>query len=442
MTPAAPGDWLDVVVAQGPDVLRKTRATATPWTLPPTVESSETEENEEDGSPDVLPTFPESAWRGVFGLYRETMRGATEAPEVTHFAAMQVLAAVRLRRRVSFDYPYPHFPNVYVVIVGPTGDTKKTTSMRLALPLLSSEDRVKLCQGAGSTEALGDWMMQGEDEPPVSHLLVLEELATLLARGKWDGSTVIQFLTQTYDCPPVYELKYRKNPIKVVEPTPSLYAGTTVEWLWRSLAEEDIYGGFGNRIAFFVGQPQAPIPLPTMPDPGRLEPVRAALTGLDAIHVGQCRMTAEAKELFSRFYRAWKTTPYDALVRAMTRRAPAFAVKLALVYAALERTAPDILADQVGAALEVAMFQIDCAKWLVAQRQATTSQAGASPIRQASSAPSTRGLADSPSDRGRRFAAERWRALSALYSTGAIVPCATGKYGAPIFMLYTAEGSA
>ena len=82
--------------------------------------------------------------------------------------------------------------------------------------------------------------MQSEEAPDdakVAHLLLLEELGGLLARGGWDGSTILQFLTEAFDTPPVFEIPYRKNPVRVFEPTPTLIAGRGSEnvenFSWR-----------------------------------------------------------------------------------------------------------------------------------------------------------------------------------------------------------------
>jgi hypothetical protein len=179
-----------------------------------------------DDSPapsDPLGLFPEDAWRGPFQTHREAMIGTSEAPDTAHFSALWGLAAATLRRRASFYYAYPHFPNVYLVNFGNTGDSK-TSAARQGLRLLPDEG-VKLLRGVGSAEALGDWMQQPEEGPMMSHLLFVEELATLLTRGGWERSTLLSFLTETFDAPDKYEIPFRKNPVLVQEPTPTLIAG-------------------------------------------------------------------------------------------------------------------------------------------------------------------------------------------------------------------------
>lgn len=312
-------------------------------------------------------TFPEAGWRGPFADYRAAMVGTSEAPDCAHFAALWATAAAHLRRRVSIFYAYPHYPNVYLVNIGLTGDSK-TSAMRAGLKLLPSDGRVRLLRGAGSAEALADWMAQQEEGRGTSHLLFLEELGTLLVRGGWEGSTLLSFLTETFDAPELYEVPFRKNPVKVAEPTPVLLAGTTPEWFWKSMREIDFHGGFGNRLFFFSGSQKAPIPMPARPDPIRLQSVSDALAGLDQCPSGEMHLTPEALELWRGFYLAWKQTIFSPLTAAATKRAPTYALKLALVYAAFEGSAPEITADQIAAAIQVARFGVACADALITHR--------------------------------------------------------------------------
>lgn len=322
---------------------------------------------------DSLPAFPEDAWRGPFLDYRAAMDGTSEAPDTAHFAAFWATVAARLRRRVSFYMAFPHFANVFLVSYGTTGDSK-TSAARQALRLLPPDGQVKVLRGIGSAEALGDWMAQPEGAPPVSHLLFVEEISTLLTRGGWEGSTVLSFLTETYDCPDVYEVPFRKNPVRVEEPTPTLLAGTTPEWFWKSMREIDIHGGFGNRLFFLTGRPKPPIPLPTKPHGEYLHRVQQALAQLDRIERCELVLEQQAKTLWAEFYHAWKITPWAPLTAAAVKRIPAYIIKLAMTYAALEQTVPVIRADQLAAAMKVGHYGARCAQRLMERHQLQTRQ--------------------------------------------------------------------
>ncbi len=380
-----------------------------------------------------IPAFPEAAWRGPFAAYRDAMAGTTEMPDAFHFASLWVMAAGTLRRRLHLYYAYPHYPNVLLVNVGASGDTKKTTGIRQGVQLVPG-DAMKVLRGIGSAEALADWMTQPENAPPVAHLLVLEELATLLRRGKWEGSTVLHFLTETFDAPPVYEVPFRKNPIKVVEPTSSLLAGTTSEWFWKAMAEEDFHGGFGNRLFFLAGAPKAPIPMPPKPAARALEQVRAELAALTSGPTGEVQLAADACPVWAEFYHAFKQTKFPSLVSAATRRIPTYALKLGLVYAAFEHTVPWIMKDQLRAAVAVSGFGARCAAWLVEQRQTFRQE-----HRCETAVLEALERVDLPAWRihhgiGGRFTAEELnRALRALMGTGTILEVGRTRRGEAVY---------
>jgi hypothetical protein len=339
----------------------------------PTLESISDDEEEPEHELDSEPlTLPEAAWRGPFADYREAMAGILEAPDSAHFAALWAIAAAHLRRRVWTYYAGTLYPNVYLIIFGPTGDSK-TSAQRVGLDLLPEDGSVKILRGIGSAEALGDWMTQPEEGEKVSHLITLEELGTLLALGARDGSTLITYLTQTFDTPPVFEIPYRKNPVKVMEPTPTLLAGTTHDWFWKSMKESDFHGGFGNRLFFLTGPPKPPVPFPKPPEEAKLAPVRAALDRLDKIGPLEIHLAPDAESPWEEFYRAWKETAanFEPLLAAATKQIHAYALKLALVYMAFENTTV-ITRDQIAASIHVAQFGVRCALALLGQRASSS----------------------------------------------------------------------
>jgi hypothetical protein len=193
-----------------------------------------------------LPSFPKAAWRGIFADYRAALEQTTEASDAFHFAALWARCAVALGRRVSFPYAMQLFPNVYLVCFGATGD-RKTTATRIGTKLGSP---YKLISGGGSGEGLADEFSGAEIGQ--SLLIHAEEFSQILRPGRWDGSTLKPFLTQCFDCPERYEMKFRKDPIEIDQPTPSLLAGTTADWFWQDFQGRDFQGGFGNRIFFFA----------------------------------------------------------------------------------------------------------------------------------------------------------------------------------------------
>lgn len=322
---------------------------------------------------DKLPTFPEAGWRGVFADYRDAMAGTTEASDVAHFATLWTAAAVALNRGVWMWLGDTVYSNVYISFFGPTGDRKTTAARRLqSCKLLVSG--VRLVRDVGSTEGLSRELQGGEgadenDKPAEGAILFLwEELASLLSRGRWTGSTIFEFLTQLFDCPPSWALKYATKPVELQQPTPSILCGSTPSWFWKYARPEDFFGGFGNRVLFLSGAKKSPIPNPRQPDERKLEPIRDRLHQLAARKPHSAHWASKAAKLWERFYVDWESAKRPELLAAALKRTPTYTAKLAMVYAALEGTLPEITAPQLEAAIAVCKYAAACTQQLLDAR--------------------------------------------------------------------------
>lgn len=313
----------------------------------------------------TFPEFPKAAWLGLFADYRAVMERATEASDAFHFAALWARCAVALGRRVHFSYGMRLFPNVYLVCFGPTGD-RKTTATRIATEIGSG---FKIVRGGGSGEGLADEF--SATEPGLGLLLYAEEFSQVLRAGCWDGATLIPFLTQCFDCPPRYEMKFRKSPVELNQPTPSLLAGVTPDWFWQDFRTKDFQGGFGSRLFFFAGARKPAMPLPESPS---LDAVSHAVDTLAATQPCEARLDAKARVLWEEFYRAWdaEESRRDPLLLATVKRIPAYVLKLAMLYAALEGSLPEVTCDHLAACILVGRYGEDCARELLSLQNAGT----------------------------------------------------------------------
>jgi hypothetical protein len=228
---------------------------------------------------------------------------------------------------------------------------------------------IKIISGAGSGEAMADQFQGLEPGAPV--VISLEEAAELLRRGRWEGSTVIPFLTTCFDCPSKYELPFRKNPVNLDQPTPSLIASTTPDWFWQSVKLADFQGGFANRILYFTGERKDPIPLPSLPD---LDLIRMKVDELIEQETVEAKFGPGAVNLWEAFYAAWgeKQQKLETMLQVAIQRIPAYVIKICMVYAALEKTLPEITRAQLGAAILVGNYCVKCAEELLSLQNSGT----------------------------------------------------------------------
>jgi hypothetical protein len=337
--------------------------------------------------------FPEAAWHGLFADYRHAM-GESEAPDAHHFGAALTLVGAALGRRVFVRYRKPAYPNLYGVLVGKTGMSRKTTSMRTALDdlLLAVEPEFRYISAPGSAEGLMEQVATAgmtaaereqynahiDDKPlekdgPVPEmplapvegrrlLFAPEEFALLLTKARQDGSSNLgPVITAIYDCPNRYDPPTRKRPIIALKPTVSILTATAPAWVEKYLGASELLSGFVNRFCFFGGSPRAPIPWPKEPDQPFLNTVREQLHRALVEWEGkehEFDLDEPASRLWALYYAAHysRLATYPDSHAAVVQRCPLFAVKISLIFAALRCDSPTINAEDLERATLVADF--------------------------------------------------------------------------------------
>ena len=296
------------------------------------------------------------------------MNGTTEASDAAHFATVWAALAAALGRKVRMYSGDVIYPNVYLSVFGDTGDKKTTAERRLcSCNLLEYHPGVRIVRNVGTTEGLADVL--GDAELGV-YLFLWEEFASLLARARWSGSTLLEFITETFDCPDQWGAKYRKGGINLWNPTPTILTATTPEWFWKYAKAEDFFGGFGNRFLFLTGPKKPPIANPTPPDGERIYRVKQQLEALARRQDKCAQWTPGAQKLWNAFYIEWETRERKGLLGAALKRAHVYVRKLAMTYAATEDTLPDIDSDQLRAAIAVIQHGADSLEQLIEMRAA------------------------------------------------------------------------
>jgi hypothetical protein len=314
--------------------------------------------------PDRKPLpFPQKAIRGLFDEYIAAMQTATEASDAFHFATLWARIATALGRRMNFYLGLDLYPNVYLACFGPTGD-RKTSATRNVLQLGSEFNHIS---GGGSAEGISDKLSTQTAGEGV--LIYGEELSSILRPGKWDGATLLPFLTQCFDCPPKYEMAFRKQKIALLEPTPSLLAGTTPTWFWDDMNPKDFAGGFGNRIFYFAGMPKDLIALPKKP---QLESVSHKIGMLSNLKPMAATFDAGAQILWEEYYRHEHQKKYQdpySLQSTATRRMTSYVIKLAMAFSASETSFGQITRDHLEAAIAVGNYGEECVGELLSLRE-------------------------------------------------------------------------
>ena len=160
--------------------------------------------------------------------------------------------------------PRPLFPNFYILLLGQTGDSRKSTCLWLASEFLRNigED-TRLLEGVVSTEGLVEALAVREE---TKALIYSDEFRALLAVARRKGTMdILPRLNSLYYCPEKSTVDRVKNPTTAIRPFVSLISATPQEYVDDLLCDLDVTGGFLNRFLIVTGDEQAPKPIVRTP---------------------------------------------------------------------------------------------------------------------------------------------------------------------------------
>ena len=344
-------DWLDGIAAR---VRQATTAT-------PTVggKRAEPKDDQRQRGPEYRPA-PALAYRGWIGAYAALMEPTTEAPPAFHLGVALTFAGAVMGRHVCARYGSdPLYANLYTLLVGRSGRSRKDTSIKRATRLLTDQLSigtrtldlgVAVATDVGSAEGL----IQVLKEFP-NTMLYLTEFSKLMgnARRKNTG-TIIPTLIEAFDTPPVMANLNKTNPLKALFPYLSILSATQPDILAGLMADEDIHSGFANRWFFVCGDGGEPIPVPPAVD-------RDVVTKL-VFDLWDARSSYEegtALEMAADARQRWEAWYVEDYRRQMTPEEEAMRVrhavliqKIALIYAVTERKR-EVGLDHLEAAIAV-----------------------------------------------------------------------------------------
>lgn len=303
--------------------------------------------------------------RNFIDLYMH-MVGKNEVPKRFNFwACLSLLAAcVQDRVWVQVDPVWKVYPNLYVFLVGPSGSGKEY-AIKTAQSFVDEDGSpVKLYSGKltgpGMLEYLainGHLVVQGRGKHKVTTstdakcYFVTEELGACVASGDL-GQALIATMTAIYVRPSLHSDGSRQHGfLKLIRPCVNWLAGSTDEWLMRSVPKDAVEGGFVARVQVVRGQRNYAERYPRMIYPDDHEEVQAYLKQrVQALFEveGYFELDAEAQAVHDRWYINERPPDESALLPAFNR-ADALIYKLALLLALAEWTEDTDVDDRIRA---------------------------------------------------------------------------------------------
>lgn len=318
----------------------------------------------------------EAAYHGLAGDIVRAIEPHTEADPAA--LLIQVLTAfgnsVGRHARFMADGA-AHFPNLFAVLIGATSKGRKGTSWAHILRLFENNDRTWATTRIGAGLSSGEGLIWAVRDPifkkqPVKskggyedvmvdegvedkRLLVQEsEYATVLKVLARDGNTLSPIIRNAWDRGDLQSMT-KNSPARATGAHISIVGHITRDELRRYLSTTETGNGFGNRFLWFCVRRSK-----ILPDGGQIDSVDFAtilreLTEAKAFASvdRELKRDDEARRIWHSVYEPLSEGK-PGLVGALTARAEAQVMRLAMIYALLDRS-ECIRAEHLMAALAI-----------------------------------------------------------------------------------------
>jgi hypothetical protein len=252
-----------------------------------------------------------SNWLDAYLEYTDN----SESPLSYHIWCGLATIAGALQRKVYLRWGIGQviYPNLYVVLIGPSGKTRKGVALGIAKDLLKQVPGVTVAPESSSGKQSTILVMKragldfvdptdGKTKRHCSVTAFSEELSVFLGQG---DIAYLSSLTDWYDSKDDWEYETvgrGKDSIKGV--CLNLVGGTAPDWIQSMIPHEAVGGGFTSRVIFIVEEVRRKIvPEHTM-TVREIELQEMLVHDLERISKmsGEVRMTAEAKQLYVDWY--------------------------------------------------------------------------------------------------------------------------------------------
>jgi hypothetical protein len=298
-------------------------------------------------APAGWPSEPESAaYHGLAGEILQTIAPHTEADPVAILAQLLAGFGAAVGRGAWFSVEATrHHANEFIILVGDSAKARKGSSwdhvarvLTRADPTFPGRTATGLSSGEGLIWAVRDPAPTNPATPASEdRLLVLEpEFASVLKNASRDISTLSPVLRCAWDGRPL-ALLTRTAPARAGTAHISVIGHITAGELAHNTTTIEITNGFLNRFILFACRRMRLLPEGGLPDPLKGSPTekRLAANLKRARHAGQLRLDPHARKLWWEAY-AQLSEPVEGLAGALTARAEAHVIRLALIYALLD----------------------------------------------------------------------------------------------------------
>jgi hypothetical protein len=357
-----------------------------------TEDEEQTTENKPTETGKAWPTLAPEALHGLAGKVVKVIEPHTESDPVALLIQFLVSFGSALGRRAYYITDgNRQYTNLFAVLVGQSSKSRKGTSAERVRQVMLDVDfewaqkciHSGLSSGEGLIWQIRDAVrkldregnevveVQGVDDKRL--FLDEREFFQALTVMKREGNTVSRIVRDAWDSRPLASLT-KNSPARVTEPHISISAHITEDELRRTLDQTSMANGYANRFLFVCVRRSKELPHGGNLEVSEIEALakevravfsKAADNPFSALGEQQCKgdqitMDAEAHALWTEAYHEL-SNGHPGLLGAITGRAEAQTIRLALLYALLDGS-KQIKAVHLRAALALWQYCEDSAR--------------------------------------------------------------------------------
>lgn len=292
--------------------------------------------------------IPKEGFLGAYMKYTDRQ----ESPGTFHFwTAATLLGACLQRRAWVCKGIYNVYPNLYTMLVAPSGKCRKSRAISLGLELIEDFDWLNVIADKTTPEAMLQALMYGtkymESDgagAPARVMTDVDNCALIRAPELVDfinkqnhNSGLVALLTNLYDCPSSYKyLTRNKSPVVLRNVAIQMLGASTQDWFAKELPTSAFGGGFMSRFIFVVKQVRdRSIPFPEAPGPDEKRELQSMLLRIRANFTGNIPFEHAARVWFEEWYNENEVEAVDdPNLIGFHERTPDIILKVSLILAA------------------------------------------------------------------------------------------------------------
>jgi len=269
-----------------------------------------------------------------------------EGPAVFQFwTGLTILSAVIGRRYGVSKGFYNVYPNLYTLLIAPTGKCRKTTTSKIGVSLLDDIDVRKMSTKFSPEDLIHRLLLRDEDEvavPLTEALIYTPELTVMLNKTHYTEG-MVDLLTDLADAPDYWSYSTRKGgKVELRNVCLTLLACSTSEWLGDAIPQRAFGGGFLARIVFVVQSASRRFfAIPKAQDPA----IRAELVAFLAKvreQEGTFAFSEEGLAWYEEWYRLNRDVGGDLRLNGYYERKPDHLLRVAMLLAISEEAPPEL----------------------------------------------------------------------------------------------------